>query len=41
VCGAHDRLWMLMESMDFLGLQIESGSGCILFENLDLCTCDI
>jgi hypothetical protein len=23
VCNTHDRLWMLRESMDFLGLQIE------------------
>ena len=26
VCRTHDRLWMLMASMDFLGLRIESGS---------------
>jgi hypothetical protein len=29
VCRIHDRLMMLMASTDFLGLQIESGSGLV------------
>jgi hypothetical protein len=31
VCRKHDMMRMLMASTDFLGLQIESGSGLLLW----------
>jgi hypothetical protein len=43
VCKIHDRLMMLMESMNFLGLRIESGSGLVFglsFEYLFTCIYD-
>jgi hypothetical protein len=41
VCRIRERFEMLMESTDFLGLQIESRSGFVFSLSIYLHVCDI
>jgi hypothetical protein len=41
VCRTHDKLWMLVASKGFLGLQIESESGFYCLSISLLCTYDV